>query len=92
MCIRVYMMIWISRCVLMFMIIEKATASAADLWDPSNGCLDAWMLVFVLARLQMWPQFGLLFGGLWSPVVSFGMVPASLWEHVGSTGSARIPR
>ena len=30
--------------------IEKATASAADLWDPRNGCLDAWMLVFLLAR------------------------------------------
>ena len=24
--------------------IEKATTSAADLWDPRNGCLDAWML------------------------------------------------
>ena len=28
--------------------IEKATASAADLWDPMHGCLDAWMLVFWL--------------------------------------------
>ena len=25
-------------------VIEKATASAADLWDPRLGCLDAWML------------------------------------------------
>ena len=24
--------------------IEKATASAADLWDLRPGCLDAWML------------------------------------------------
>ena len=27
--------------------IQKATASAADLWDPMLGCLDAWMLVFL---------------------------------------------
>ena len=33
-----------------YIYIEKATASAADLWDPRNGCLDAWMLVFLLAR------------------------------------------
>ena len=23
--------------------IEKATASAADLWDARNGCLDYWL-------------------------------------------------
>ena len=73
------------------MYIEKPTASAADLWDPRNGCLDAWMLVFVLAWWQMWLQFGLLFGGLGSPVVSLGMVSASLWEHLGLTGSGRVP-
>ena len=28
--------------------IEKATASAADLWDPRLGCLDAWCLSFCL--------------------------------------------
>ena len=81
------------------MYIEKATASAADLWDPRLGCLDAWMLgcldawmlVFVLAWWQMWLQFGLLFGGLGSPVVSLGMVPASLWGHLDPTGSGRVP-
>ena len=26
---------------------EKATASAADLWDPSLGCMDAWRIVFL---------------------------------------------
>ena len=81
-CIYIYIYIYI----------EKATASAADLWDPRLGCLDAWMLVFVVAWLQMWPQCGLLFGGLWSPVVSLGMVPASLLEHLDSTGSARVPK
>ena len=25
----------------MYLYIEKATASAADLWDPRLGCLDA---------------------------------------------------
>ena len=29
---------------MVFVNIEKATASAADLWDPRHGCLDAWML------------------------------------------------
>ena len=29
--------------------IEKAAASAAELWDTRLGCLDAWMLVFLLA-------------------------------------------
>ena len=33
--------------------IEKATASAADLWDPRLGCLDAWMLVFLIAWRQI---------------------------------------
>ena len=33
-----------------YILIEKATASAADLWDPRTGCLDAWMLVLLLAR------------------------------------------
>ena len=44
---RIYIYIYI--CVYMYMYIEKATASAADLWDPRLGCLDAWMLVFLLA-------------------------------------------
>ena len=33
--------------------IEKATASAADLWDPRLGCLDARMLVFLIAWRQI---------------------------------------
>ena len=33
-------------------IIEKATASAADLWDPRLGCLDAWMLGLPGARFR----------------------------------------
>ena len=51
----------------------------ADLWDPRNGCLDAWMLVFVRAWWQIWQECGLHFEGLWTPVLSLGMVPASLW-------------
>ena len=72
--------------------IEKATACAADLWDPRHVCLDAWMLDFVLAWWQIWLQFGSLFGGLWSRVVSHGMVPASFWEHLDSNGSTRVPK
>ena len=71
--------------------VEKATASAADLWAPRLGCLDAWMRVFVVACWQTWHQVGLHFGGLWSPVVSLGMVLASLWEHLDPTGSGRVP-
>ena len=32
-----------------YVYIEKATASAADLRDPRLGCLEAWMIVFLLA-------------------------------------------
>ena len=71
--------------------IEKATASAADLWDPRLGCSDAWMIVFVVAWWQIWHQFGMDFGCLGSPVVSLGMVPASLREHLDPTGSGRVP-
>ena len=28
---------------------NMAAASAADLWDLRHGCLDAWILVFLLA-------------------------------------------
>ena len=63
---------------MIFIYIEKASASAADLWDPMLECLDAWMLFFVLAWRQMGHQFGVYFGGLWSLVVSLGMVPAGL--------------
>ena len=35
-------------------IIEKATASAADLWDPRDGCLGVWIFVIVLAWCQVW--------------------------------------
>ena len=44
--------------------IEKATASAADLWDPRLGCLDARMLVFLLAWCQILDKFESHFGGL----------------------------
>ncbi len=44
--------------------IEKATASAADLWDPRLGCLDAWMLVFLLAWWQIGYEFESHFEGL----------------------------
>ena len=37
--------------------IEKATASAADLWDPRLGCLDARMLVFLLVWCQIRDEF-----------------------------------
>ena len=75
-----------------YIYIEKATASAADLWDPRLGCFDARMIVFVFAWWQIWHQFGLHFGCLGSPVVSLGMVPASLWEHLDSTWSAMVPK
>ena len=73
------------------MFIEKATASAADLLDPRLGCSDAWMIVFVFAWWQIRYQFWLHFGCLGSPVVSLGMVLASLWEHLDPTGSGRVP-
>ena len=38
--------------------IEKATASAADLWDPRLGCLDVQMLVFLLAWCMPGARFG----------------------------------
>ena len=44
--------------------IEKATASAADLWDPRLGCLDDWMLGFLLAWCQIRDEFESHFGGL----------------------------
>ena len=73
--------------------IEKATASAADLWDPRLGCSDAWMIVFVLAWWQIWQQFGMHFGCLASPVVSLGMVLGwslqacgSIWTRLGQPG------
>ena len=47
-----------------FLLIEKATASAANLWDPMLGCLDAWMLVCLLAWRQNRDEFNLHFGGL----------------------------
>ena len=56
--------------------------------------MDAWMLECLSL---CWPcgrfgtNLGCIIGGLCSPVVSLGMVPASLWEHLGSTGSGRVP-
>ena len=47
-----------------YIYIEKAIASAADLWDPRLGCVDAWMLVFLLAWWQIWDEFESHFGGL----------------------------
>ena len=61
----IYMYMYVHIFIFIYLYIEKATASAADLWDPRFGCLDAWMLVSVLARWQMWHPFGLHFGGLW---------------------------
>ena len=86
-----YMYIYVCIYIYIYIYTEKATASAADLWDPRNGCLDACMLVCVLAWWQIWQGFGLLFGGLWPPVVSLGMVLASLLGHLDSTGSAIWP-
>ena len=78
--------------VYVYVYIEKATASAADLWEPRLGCVDAWMIVFVLAWWQIRHQFGMHVGCLGSPVASLGTVPESLWEHLDSTGSAMVPK
>ena len=57
-CIYMYrgIYIYIYIYVFVYVYIEKATASAADLWDPRLGCLDARMLVFLLACLV--PELG----------------------------------
>ena len=51
-----------------FYFIEKATASAADLWDPMHGYLDAWMLVVVLPGGRFGTDLGCILealGHLW---------------------------
>ena len=68
--------------------IEKATASAADLWNPRNGFLDALVLIFLLTWYQLWDEFESHFGGLWPPLVS----ATRPWCHLGSTGVARVPK
>ena len=55
--------------------IEKAIASAADHWDPRNGCSDSCLFARLVADLD---EFGLHVGGRRSPGVPLGMVPASL--------------
>ena len=64
----IYIYIKILVCTCIHILIEKATASAADLWDPSEawmpGCLDAWMLGACLfacldADLRRMVPFGL---------------------------------
>ena len=60
---------------------EKATTSAADLWDPMLGCLDACMLVFWLPGdrfgknvshiLEAFDHFWCMLGGpgaTWAPL------------------------
>ena len=54
------------------------------------GCLDARMLVFVLAWWQIWHEFELHFGGLWLPVVSLGwflQACGSMWARLGQSGT-----
>ena len=69
-------------------IIEKATASAADLWDPRLGCLDAWMLgcldACLCARLvgdvaPIWVAF-------WRPLVTCGVIWDGPCKLVGQCG------
>ena len=59
-----YIYIYLHIYVYIYIYIEKATASAADLLDPRLGCLDAWMLVFLLAWCQIRDDFESHFGGL----------------------------
>ena len=35
-----------------YIFIEEATASAADLWDPRLGCMDAWIIVFAWCQIR----------------------------------------
>ena len=61
--------------------IEKATASAADLWDPRNGCLDACPFACLVTGLaQIWVAFrmplvtcGITWDGLGKLVRAFGL-------------------
>ena len=62
------------------------------------GCLDAWMLVFLFAWLQIWDEFELHFGGLCGkfvvsfcnggdlgdPFVTHGLYYGTLWAPLGS--------
>ena len=64
--------------------IEKATASAADLWDPRNGCMDAWMLVFVF----VWNRFGPNLGCI---LEAFGHLSCHLGWSLQAFGSIWAP-
>ena len=85
------------------LLIEKATASAADLWDPMHGCLDAWMLVVlpggrfgtnlgcILDALDyLWCQLGWslpAFGRMWARLAQPGYPD----EPVGAPVRAGAP-
>ena len=72
------------------MYIEKATASAADLWDPRLGCLDARMLVFLFAWCQIRDEFESHLGTNLSHILeAFGHFwcllqgPGAIWAPLG---------
>ena len=71
-----------------YIYIEKATASAADLWDPRNGCLDAWMLGCLDACLcaRLVADVAPIWVALWRPWVTCGVTwdgPCKLLRALG---------
>ena len=63
-----------------YIYIEKATASAADLWDPRNGCLDACLCGRLVADLApIWVAF-------WMSWVACGVTWDGPCKLVGACG------